>query len=36
VEKRAPAAQVVVAKNAEEVQNILAIRRELNLMFTGR
>jgi iron(III) transport system substrate-binding protein len=36
VEKRAPTAQVVIAKNADQVQDILNIRRELNLMFTGR
>jgi hypothetical protein len=36
VEKRAPMAQVVIAKNADQVQDIINIRRELNLMFTGR
>jgi hypothetical protein len=36
VEQRAPTAQVVIAKNAEQVQDIINIRRELNLMITGR
>lgn len=36
VSKRASSAQLVMPKTAAQVQSILEIRRELNLMFTGR
>jgi ABC-type Fe3+ transport system substrate-binding protein len=36
VSRRDPEAQLVMPKNAAQVQDILKIRRELNLMFTGR
>jgi iron(III) transport system substrate-binding protein len=36
ISRRDPEAQLVMPKNAAQVQDILKIRRELNLMFTGR
>jgi hypothetical protein len=36
VKNRATGSELVMPENAAQVQNILEIRRELNVMFTGR